>query len=407
MLGGRIPFEQNGIDELELLEYLGGGGFGSVWKAVDTVEHKIFALKVIQNIQDKGIDAERVRLEAEVSIASEYVVPVVGLREWSPFTFLIVFDYFAGKSLDQRLKENTLTLEDKRSVFKQILYGVRDAHRNNIIHRDLKPANVLVSDDIRVKIIDFGISKFKDKNITLPGLTLGTPHYLAPELLVHGSEFADARSDIYALGQMFFELVTGRSFWRFMGWKRMEDFIDFLKSHPPPNEVTNLDSFVCDFYPNARATLAGMVRIDPNARFSSVDEVISELDISTDSIEPLIDNYDFPVLIIESGSNRNARTFLHLPDNTAIVMGRSDFAGNDSSISRKHLEIRRRGRRYWLKDLGSRNGTMIAGNRLSPSESHELQHGDRIKLGDIFLRFAFLQKPGSNGVGQAGRLGRH
>jgi serine/threonine-protein kinase len=303
-----------------------------------------------------------------------------------------VFEYFAGYSLDTCLKENKLNFEDKRSVFKQILYGVRDAHHNNIIHRDLKPANVLVSDDMRVKIIDFGISKFKDKNITQPGLTLGTPHYLAPELLVHGSQFADARSDIYALGQVFFEIVTGQNFWRFKGWKRMQDLIDFLKSQPEPTEVTSLAAFDCNFFKNAKETLARMVKIAPWERFSSVEEVINELDISTKTVEPLTVSYDFPVLIIESGSNRNARTFLNITDNAAIVMGRSDFASSDQSISRKHVEIRRQGHHYWIKDLGSRNGTMIAGNLLSPHESHELQHGDRIKLGDVFLRFAFLQK---------------
>jgi serine/threonine protein kinase len=393
-VGGRIPLSLNGIAEVQLLEYLGGGGFGSVWKALDPTQQKVYTLKIIQNIQDKGIDVARVRLEAEVAIASEYVVPVIGLCEWNAYTFLIVFDYFAGKSLDIWLRDDTLADTQKRTIFNQILYGVRDAHRSNIIHRDLKPANVLVSEDLRVRLIDFGISKFKDRNITQVGLTFGTPYYMAPELLIQGSQCADAASDIYALGQLFYELATGQNFWVHKDWQRIEDFILFLRQTPPPTEVMELSQFACDFYPAAEQLLLRMVKINPAERFASVEEIIKALRIDDDAaVPPPVGSYDFPVLIIESGTNRNARTFLHIAESAAIILGRADFAGNDQSISRQHVEIRRRGRRYWLCDLESKNGTMIGGRLLSPRQLYELHHADRIKIGDIFLRFAFLQQP--------------
>ncbi|MGB8510725.1 MAG: FHA domain-containing serine/threonine-protein kinase [Pyrinomonadaceae bacterium] len=391
--GGRVPVAVNGIAELQLLEYLGGGGFGSVWKTVDTAQGTLYTLKVMQDLDEKGIDVARVLLEAEVSIASDYVVPVVGLREWSPYTFLIIFDYFAARSLDQRLREGALGDAQKRVIFDQILYGVSDAHYNNIIHRDLKPANVLVSDDLRVKLIDFGISKFKDRNITQAGHTFGTPYYMAPELLIHGSSVADAASDIYALGQLLYELVMGKCLWLRKGWRRIEDFIAFLRSDPPPAEVMDFDGFTCDFYPNAQAVLRRMVKIDPAERFSSVEEIIREVGIEPKPAPEPVSVYDFPVLIIESGTNRNARTFLHIDDGETAVMGRADFAGNDQSISRRHIEIRRQGRRYWLRDLASRNGTMVGGSQLALGVPCELRHADRIKIGDIFLRFAFMQQP--------------
>lgn len=391
--GGRIPVGINGIIELQLMEYLGGGGFGSVWKTLDTERGTPYTLKVIQNVDEKGIDVARVLLEAEVSIVSDYVVPVVGLREWSPYTFLIVFEHFSARSLDLLLREGTLGDAQKCVIFNQILYGVSDAHHNNIIHRDLKPANVLVNEDLRVKLIDFGISKFKDRNITQAGHTFGTPYYMAPELLIDGSSVADAASDIYALGQLLYELVMGRCLWLHKGWRRMEDFIDFLRSVPPPAEVMDFDGFACDFYPNAEDLLRRMVKIDPAERFSSVTDVIEQLGIAKKPAPTPVSVYDFPVLIIESGTNRNARTFLHIADGELAVMGRADFAGNDKSISRRHVEIRRRGRRYWLHDLESKNGTMVGGSRLLPGESCELTHADRIKIGDIFMRFAFMQQP--------------
>lgn len=391
--GGRIPVNVDGITELQLVEYLGGGGFGSVWKTLDTTRGKHYTLKVIQNVDEKGLDVARVLLEAEVSIASDYVVPVVGLREWSDYTFLIVFDYFASRSLDLRLRNETLSDAQKRTIFDQILYGVSDAHHNNIIHRDLKPANVLVSDDFRVKLIDFGISKFKDRNITQAGSTFGTPYYMAPELLIQGSSVADATSDIYALGQLFYELVMGKCLWVRKGWQRMEDFISFLRADPPPSEVMDFEGFACDFYPDAENVLRRMVKINPAERFSCVEEIIDEINIAPKSSPPLVGLYDFPVLIVESGTNRNARTFLHVADGGSAIMGRADFAGGDKSISRRHVEIRRRGRHYWLRDMASRNGTMIGGSRLTPGRFHELRHADRIKIGDIFLRFAFMQQP--------------
>jgi serine/threonine-protein kinase len=274
---------------------------------------------------------------------------------------------------------------------------VSDAHRSNIIHRDLKPANILVSEEMKVKLIDFGISKFKDRNITREGVVFGTPYYMAPELFVVGSRRADAASDIYALGQIFFELVTGQCLWRRKGWRRIEDFIAFLRSIPPPTAVMDLGLFDCDLYPRADELLTRMVKIDPSERFSSVEEIIEEIGCGSATLPRPADGRAHPVLIVESGSNRNAQTIVRVADGDALIMGRADFAGNDQSISRKHLEIRRRGDRYWLRDLASRNGTMVGGNLLPPGAQHELRHGDRVKVGDVFLRFALMLRPGGAG----------
>jgi serine/threonine-protein kinase len=392
--GGRVPFYGGGVEDLELLERLGGGGFATVWKAADKGTGKLYALKVIRDIEDKGMGVERIRMEAEVAIASDYVVPVVGLREWSPRTFLILFEYFEGRSLDVWLREEALTPTQQRGIFEQILYGVSDAHRSNIIHRDLKPANILVSDEMKAKLIDFGISKFKDRNITREGVVFGTPYYMAPELFVVGSQRADAASDIYALGQIFFELVTGQCLWRRKGWRRIEDFIAFLRSVPPPTAVMDLELFDCDLYLRAGELLTRMVKIDPSERFSSVEEIIEEIGCGRVALPQPAVGRAFPVLIVESGANRNAQTIVRVDDGSALIMGRADFAGSDQSISRRHLEIRRRGDRYWLRDLASRNGTMVGGNLLQPGAQHELRHGDRVKVGDVFLRFAFMLRPG-------------
>jgi len=392
MEGGHIPVRIGPVAEVELLELLGTGGFGSAWKVADCATGALYTLKIIQGIIPGSVEAERVRLEAKVSIPSEYIVPAIGLREWDPSTFLILFEYFPGKSLDKLLEMGALTSDQKKEIFKQTLIGVSDAHRCNVIHRDLKPANILVGDDGRVGLIDFGISKFKGSGLTLSGEIIGTIPYMAPELLVHGAKVADARADIYSLGHTLYELSMGQHFWTRKGWRELKDLVGYLTQTPPPTEVIDLSDFHCDFYHAAPEVLPRMVKIDPAERYFSVDEVLADLGYVPYLPEPPADlHLRSPLLIVESGSNRGARTVLGLNDGEKREMGRADIAGGDTSISRRHLEFSRSGDRYFVRDLGSKNGTMVRGIALDPADPPmEIRHADRIKVGDVFLRFAFL-----------------
>ena len=393
MVGGKIPLELESITEVSLLELLGTGAFGSVWKVEDSVTKQVYVLKVIQDIEPDSHLAERVRLEAEVNIASDYIIPVIGLQQWNETTYLILFEYFSGKSLDKVLEKESLTDNQKRFIFQQTLTGVGDAHRCNIIHRDLKPGNILVSEDFNVKIIDFGISKFKEKPLTRQMDMLGTVPFIAPEVLINGAIVADARSDIYALGHIFYELITGKHFWVYKSWVRgLEDFIDYLQQVPPPTEGIELDDLCCDLYLNTKSILSRMVKINPEARFSSVDEILSSLGYIPYMPElPQDLEFRYPLLIVESGSNKGARTLINLSDGETLVMGRADIAGGNESISRRHLEFSRSGSNYFVSDIGSKNGTLVKGIAIKPHSIPILiQHCDRIKVGDIFLRFVLV-----------------
>src|SRR5450755_1115659 len=394
MVGGRIPVGVAGVHLVTLECLLGSGGFGSMWKAVDTATGKPYALKVIPGIIPGSVQADRVRLEAEVSIPSEHIIKVIGLREWDPSTFLILFEYFHGTALDTLLREKPLSSEQKKRIFSQILKGVSDAHRHNVIHRDIKPGNVLVGEDGTTKLIDFGISKFKGVPITKSGEIIGTMAYMAPELFIRGAKVADARCDIYSLGHILYELAMRQHFWTRKGWVQLEDLISYLNMVPPPTEGIDLSDFHCDFFTDARAILGRMVKFAPEQRYQQVDDVLIDLGLHLPGVPLLPTDFHLrsPLLIIESGTNQHARTVLGLKDGEKRKLGRENLAGNDSSISRSHLELSRSGDRYFVRDMDSKNGTLLRGTMLRPGDPPvEIHHTDRIKVGEIFLRFVFMR----------------
>lgn len=395
MQDGLIPIEIEGIREIKLVELLGVGGFSYVWRVVDTKTNKFYSLKIISGLIPGSIMVERVRMEAGVSIDSEYIVKVIGLCEWDASTFLILFEHVEGVSLEKLLEENRLTNEQKRNIFIQVLRGVGAAHSCNVIHRDLKPANILITDDGRVKLIDFGISKFKGVRITKRGEVIGTVRYMAPELIIQGADVADARCDIYSLGHIFYELAMGEHFWKRKGWDQLEDVWAYMDQEPSPEEAIDLTDFSCSFFPHAGSVLARMVKIDVEQRYKTIDEVLKDLG------NPLLgERWDVagldlqsPLLIIESGENRLAKCVLGLQDGERREFGRFDLAGNDASISRRHLEFSRQGEHYFVRDLGSKHGTLVGGVILKAGSAPvEIRHADHIKVGDVFLRFTFLSK---------------
>ena len=246
----------------------------------------------------------------------------------------------------------------------------------------------------KVKIIDFGVSKFCDvdtgADVTLSGEIMGTLEYMAPELVEHGAKFADARVDIYALGHILYELAMGEHFWRRRGWK-IEDFAVYLNKTPMPMEAIELEDFHCDFYQEVTPILAQMVKIDPEERYDSVDNILNHLGYIPELPElPKDLHLRYPLLIVDSGSNKGARTLINIEQGQSLVLGRADLAGADKTLSSEHLEFIRQGDKYLVRDLGSKNGTMVGG-KVVKKDAIFIKHGDKIKVGNVFLCFAFLE----------------
>ena len=199
-------------DRYELRERLGSGGTASVWRARDVADGHHVAVKLLH--LDRTENAEAVaRFEREArlleTVTSEHVVRLLahGDHKGRPY---MVFALVDGEDLRERLRrEGPMLPVEATRIALAMAAGLEDAHAQRVVHRDLKPANVLLDDEGAVRLADFGIARMlEEPGLTQPGRVLGTGEYVSPEQAL--GRQVDGRSDIYALGVVLFEMLTGR-----------------------------------------------------------------------------------------------------------------------------------------------------------------------------------------------------
>jgi serine/threonine protein kinase len=202
------------LGNYQLERVLGRGGMGVIYLARDIRgEKQRFAIKA--QIVGQGSDAarRRERFKQEVDalrrLHHQNVVRVYSYGRKGPFDWYSM-DYVEGIELKEHLSEGTLTLAEKLTIFVSICKAMEHAHERGIVHRDLKPANVLIDLKKQPKVLDFGLAKVLDggSGLTRTGAFMGTPHYMAPEQFLN-PKAADHRCDVFALGVILFELLTG------------------------------------------------------------------------------------------------------------------------------------------------------------------------------------------------------
>jgi serine/threonine protein kinase len=199
------------IGKYRVVEKLGRGGMGTVYKAVDETLDREVAIKIL-NPEMGDSDVMR-RFRAEASMLAKLNHPAIATiyeLHRSDDDLLMVMEFVRGESLDQFVQRSG-PVEPERAAYllSQVLDAIGHAHAAGIIHRDLKPSNVMVTENGAVKIMDFGIARVRGaEHMTTDGYMMGTPAYMSPEQVL--CQEVDGRSDLYSVGVMFYRLLTGK-----------------------------------------------------------------------------------------------------------------------------------------------------------------------------------------------------
>jgi eukaryotic-like serine/threonine-protein kinase len=261
------------VSHYEVLERLGRGGAGLVYKARDLRLDRLVALKFLN--PRRGLSEEdRKRFVREARVASSLDHPNVcalyEIGESEKGEMFLAMALCPGETLKDRLWHGPLPLGQAVDIAVQIADGLAAAHQRGIIHRDIKPANVMISPEGRVKVVDFGLAKLADAGtrLTREGVLLGTTPYMSPEQL-RGAPL-DPRTDIWSLGVVFYEMLTGKN--PFEGASEGELVHAILQESPVP---------LAERLPGAPASVQRIVQRalakNPEARYARIEEIRADL----------------------------------------------------------------------------------------------------------------------------------
>jgi beta-lactam-binding protein with PASTA domain len=259
---------------------LGSGGMADVYLAHDTLLGRQVALKLLhERFAEDQEFVERFRREASsaAGLSHPNVVAVFDRGEWNG-TYYIAMEYLPGRSLKAVVREHgPLSPPDATDIVVQILLATRFAHKRGIIHRDIKPHNVILDEEGRAKVTDFGIARAGASDMTMTGSIMGTAQYLSPEQ-AQGHAVSET-SDLYAVGVVLYELLTGSV--PFEGESAVSIALKQVSVEPTPPSERNPE-----VGPALDAVVMRALAKDPLARFASADEFIAALQQAREGIAP-------------------------------------------------------------------------------------------------------------------------
>ena len=259
------------ISHYQILEELGRGGMGVVYKAHDIKLDRDVAIKFLpRHITASAVDRERFTIEARAAAALNHphIATIYSIEEVDGETFFVM-ECIDGQELKNRIQSAPLSVEEVVEIGRQIVDGLQAAHRKGIVHRDIKSSNIMLTGDGSVKIMDFGLAKVRGgSQVTKVGSTVGTVAYMSPEQ-ARGEE-VDNRSDLWSLGIVLYEMLSGRVPYV----NEYEQAIVYSILNEDPKPIRSLRADV----PEALASIVHhTLAKEKNARYSSADELLKEL----------------------------------------------------------------------------------------------------------------------------------
>src|SRR5579859_6211565 len=269
-------------DTYEVTQLIGQGGMGAVWAAKHKRLPKRFAVKVLLGAQQDSEGFARFRREAEIAskIGHPNIVEVLDFNTLQSGTPYLVMEFLEGESLARRIKRvGALPVDEALGLTRQIGSALHAAHKNEVVHRDLKPDNIFLcpSDSggvigDRVKVLDFGISKIRNAAtvLTQESTLMGTPQYMSPEQASGKNSLVDQRTDVFALGAIVYEMLTGKA--AFSGDTLATVVVKVMLEPPPP--IEELKPSIPESVRNA---VYRALEKDPAKRFADVATFIGAL----------------------------------------------------------------------------------------------------------------------------------
>jgi TolB-like protein/Tfp pilus assembly protein PilF len=245
---------------------------GVVYKAEDTKLKRTVALKFLPPELTRDPNAkDRFIHEAQAASALQHIniCTIHDVDETSEGQLFIVLDCYDGETVKEKISHGPLKIEDALDFALQIAQGLQKAHEKGIVHRDIKPANILITNDGVAKILDFGLAKLVgQERLTKTGSTVGTAAYMSPEQ-ARGEE-VDHRTDIWSLGVVFYEMITGRPPFK----SDYEQAAIYLILNEEPEPISRVRP---DTPPGLESVVIKTIRKDPGARYQHVAEMLTDL----------------------------------------------------------------------------------------------------------------------------------
>ena len=262
------------ISHYKILEKLGEGGMGVVYKAQDLKLDRSVALKFLPSYLSQA-EEEKKRFIHEAKAASALDHPNIctihEIDQTEDGQMFIAMACYEGKTVKERIEHGPPPLDQAIDITIQVAQGLAKAHSQGIVHRDLKPANIMVTNDGMVKILDFGLAKLAGQTkLTKTGATLGTAAYMSPEQVKGVS--ADHRIDIWAFGVVLYEMATGKQ--PFAG--DYEQAVMYSIIHEEVEPMTTLRNEVS---PELEQLVQKAMNKDANERHENMDELLAELEL--------------------------------------------------------------------------------------------------------------------------------
>lgn len=260
------------ISHYKILQKLGEGGMGVVYRAEDTKLHRPVALKFLSPEMTRDETAKKRFIQEARSVSSldhPNIAVVHEIDETSDGQAFICMAYYEGSTIKQRLEKGPLAIEEAVKIAYQMADGLQRAHESGIVHRDIKPANVIITERGQAKIVDFGIAQLAgETKFRSPSETGGTAAYMSPEQ-AQGSA-ADKRSDLFALGIVLYEMVTGRK--PFLGDHAAAVLYSIVNADP-----VKPSTFQREIPDDLDTIILRLLEKDPQQRYQSAAEVQNDL----------------------------------------------------------------------------------------------------------------------------------